>query len=303
MSAPLFLIIATGYLIAKIFHMPEIWVSRMISVCYFVLLPMLLFRLMTTVGAMPKVDSRLLLAFFGGCLIVFFLGRIVGFKLFRLDAVSQSVFALGGVFSNNVLLGLPLAKLLLGDEALPSVALVLVFNALILWTLVTASVEWAKNGAISLLGFKRTAASVARNPIVIAIGSGAAYGLVVGTLPKFIGQPLTLISEATVPLVLFALGASLANYVVSDAWRESLAICALKLLVQPLVVYILARLLNLAPMETRVVVLLASIAVGVNVYMMARQFNTLQVAVASSLVLSTVLATFTVPLLLAMIGI
>jgi malonate transporter len=58
--------------------------------------------------------------------------------------VSQSVFALGGVFSNNVMLGLPLAKVSLGEAAVPSVALVLVFNALILWTLVTVS--WSGRG-------------------------------------------------------------------------------------------------------------------------------------------------------------
>ena len=68
------------------------------------------------------------LAFFGSCLIVFVIGRVIAWKFFALDGVGQSVFALGGVFSNNVMLGLPLAKVALGDAALPSVALVLVFN-------------------------------------------------------------------------------------------------------------------------------------------------------------------------------
>ena len=62
--------------------------------------------------------------------------------VFRLDGTQQSVFALGGVFSNNVMLGIPLATITLGEKALPSVALVLVFNALTLWTMVTVSVEW-----------------------------------------------------------------------------------------------------------------------------------------------------------------
>ena len=111
-----------------------------------VALPAMLFRLMSDFSKLPPVDVRLLIAFFGGCLIVFVIGRLIAWKLFALDGVSQSVFALGGVFSNNVLLGLPLAKVALGDAAVPSVALVLVFNALILWTLVTVSVEWAQHG-------------------------------------------------------------------------------------------------------------------------------------------------------------
>lgn len=76
----------------------------------------------------------------------------------------------------------------------------------------------------------------------------------------------------------------------------------MKLIVQPLVVWLLARLIGLPPMETRVVVLLASLAVGVNVYLMSRQFNTLEAPVASSLVLSTALAALTTPLALALTG-
>jgi predicted permease len=48
------------------------------------------------------------------------------------------------------------------------------------------------------------------------------------------------------------------------------------------------------------VVLLGSLSVGVNVYLVATQFETLESAVASSLVLSTVLAALTTPLILAL---
>ncbi len=51
-------------------------------------------------------------------------------SLYRLDGVGQSVFALGGIFSNNVFLGIPLAKAALGEAAMPSIGLVLVFNSL-----------------------------------------------------------------------------------------------------------------------------------------------------------------------------
>ena len=53
-------------------------------------------------------------------------------------------------------------------------------------------------------------------------------------------------------------------------------------------------------METQVVVLLSSIATGANVYLMSRQFNTLEGPVASSLVLSTGLAALTTPLVLTL---
>ena len=71
---------------------------------------------------------------------------------------------------------------------------------------------------------------------------------------------------------------------------------------QPLVVWGLAVALGLPTMETQVIVLLASIAIGANVYLMSRQFKTLEGPVASSLVLSTGLAALTTPLLMTLVG-
>lgn len=105
------------------------------------------------------------------------------------------------------------------------------------------------------------------------------------------------------PLSLVVLGMGLAEYRISEGWQLSSAICVLKLLVQPLVIWLLARMMDLPPMETRVVVLLGSMAVGVNVYLMSRQFNTLTGPAATSTVMSTVLAAITTPLILTVMGV
>jgi len=205
------------------------------------------------------------------------------------------------VFSNNVMLGLPLAKITLGDASVPAVALVLVFNALILWTLVTVSVEWAKHGSFSVPGMTRTLRGVLTNPIVAGISAGALFGLTGWRLPAPIEMPLNMVGQAAAPMALIALGMGLAEYGVRDGWRISVAITAIKLIVQPLVVWGLARLLGLPELETRVVVLLSSIAIGANVYLMSRQFKALEGPVASSLVLSTGLAALTTPLVLTLV--
>ena len=101
---------------------------------------------MSDSSRLPPFDARLLIAFFSGCVVTFAIGRLVAKFVFRIDGVGQTVFGLAGVFSNNVLLGIPLAKAALGEAALPPVALVIVFNSFILWTLATISVEWARHG-------------------------------------------------------------------------------------------------------------------------------------------------------------
>ena len=302
LAAPLFSLVFVGYGLMRFSGWPMVMSDSLSRFVFSVAMPAMMFRLMSDFSKLPPVDARLLIAFFGGCLIVFAIGRLIAWKVFALDGVSQSVFALGGVFSNNVMLGLPLAKVSLGDDAVPSVALVLVFNALILWTLVTVSVEWAKHGSFSVKGFAKTVRGVLTNPIVAGIMAGSLFGLTGLPLPAAIDTPLSMIGQSATPMALLALGMGLAEYGIRKGWQISVAISAVKLIIQPLVVWGLALALGLPAMETRVVVLLSSIAVGANVFLMSRQFKALEGPVASSLVLSTGLAALTTPLVLTLTG-
>ncbi len=301
LSLPLFGIVFVGYGLALWKHWPRNATAWLSGIVFGVALPAYLFRMMAGFARLPAVDSRLLFAFFGSCLIVFIIGRIIGAWAFRLDGVGQSIFGLGGVFSNNVMLGLPLARLTLGEEAVPAVALVLVFNALILWTLVTVSIEWARHGALTSRGFVMTVWGVVTNPLIAGIVLGALFGMAGFELPRMIDVPLAALGEVATLLSLAVVGMGLAEYSFRDDWHKSVAITAIKLVLQPLVVWGLALLLHLPPLETKVIVLLASCAVGANVYLMAIQFKTLQGAVAGSLVFSTLVAAITTPVILTVL--
>lgn len=302
LSAPLFLLVFVGYGLIRLAGWPKAVGDALSRFVFAAALPAMLFRLMSDFSRLPPVDARLLIAFFGSCLAVFVIGRLVAWRLFGLDGVAQSVFALGGVFSNNVMIGLPIARLAFGEEAVPSVALVLVFNALTLWTLVTVSVEWARHGRFSARGFAKTVRGVLRNPLIVAILSGTVFGFVGVRLPAFVDSTLAMVSDTAAPLALMALGMGLAHYRVREGIGMAAAISAIKLLLQPLLVWLIALALGLPPLETRVVVLLASTAVGVNVYLMANQFRVVEGPVAGSLVLSTLLSAVTTPLILALVG-
>jgi len=302
LTAPLFLLVLLGYALTRWGRWPKPVADALTRLVFSVAIPALLFRLMSDFSRLPPVDARLLLAYFGACFAVFLLGRLLAARVFRLDGVAQSVFALGGIFANNVMLGIPLAKVTLGERSLPVISLVLVFNALVLWTLVTVSVEWARHRALSWSGYVQAAKAVLANPVVASILLGTGWGFAALQLPGFVDQTLALVGEAAVPLSLIALGMGLAEYGIREGWRVSAAITVLKLAVQPLAVWLLARALSLPPLETNAIVLLAALPVGANVYLMSRQFDTLGGPVAASLVLSTALAAVTMPFILALMG-
>ena len=300
-SMPLFILIFVGYALVRWGKWDKRVSDALTRFVFSLALPALLFHLMSGLSRLPPVDARLLAAFFGGCLSVFILGRLLARSLFRLDGVSGSIFALGGIFSNNLFLGLPLAKATLGDAALPSVALVLVFNSLTLWTLVTVSVEWARHGEFSAAGFGKTLRSVLRNPIVASILIGTAYGLTGLALPQMLDVPLGMVSQSASPMALVVLGMGLAEYDVRKGVAQSLMVCLLKLAILPAVVWGLAWLLGLPKLETQVVVLLSSMATGANVYLMSRHFGALEGPTAASLVLSTAFAAITTPIMLTLL--
>jgi malonate transporter len=295
LSAPLFILILLGYCLTRLGKWPASISEGMNRFVFNVALPCMLFRVMSTFSQSPPVDARLLLAFFGSCLLVFIVGRLLATRLFNLDGVAASVFALGGIFSNNVMLGIPVATVLLGPEALPPVALVLVFNSLILWTLLTVSVEWAKQGSFSLEGLWRTLLGVL-NPLIIGILSGTAWSFLQRPLPLLAAEPLKMLASLAAPLSLVTLGMSLAHYRVRDGLKESYTICLLKLVLQPMTVWAIAWLTDLPPLESKVVVLLGSMAVGVNVYLMSQKFNVITGPAAASMLFSTVFAAVTTPI-------
>jgi malonate transporter len=300
LTAPLFLLVLVGYALMRWGKWDPAIADALTRFVFGVAVPALLFRLMSDFGHLPPVDARLLLAYFGGSLAVFALARLFAHRVFRMDGAAQSVFALGGIFSNNLLLGLPLARTLLGDASIPVVSLVLVFNSFLLWMLVTVSVEWARHRSASIAGLARTAKGVLGNPIVASILAGTAFGFAGLPLPAMIDRTLDLIGQAAVPLSLIALGMGLAQYGIREGARTSVAICLFKLIVHPAVVAALAWALALPPLETAAIVLLAALPVGANVYLMARQFDTLRGPIAGSLVLSTAVAAATTPVLLAL---
>ena len=75
---PLFLLVILGWglIVGKLFDQS---VTRVLSCFTFrFLMPALLFSLMSKLSEMPPVDWRVLIAFFGSCVIIYCLGRTAG---------------------------------------------------------------------------------------------------------------------------------------------------------------------------------------------------------------------------------
>ena len=210
---------------------------------------------------------------------------------------------MGAVFSNTVLLGIPLIFTVLGDVAGVQLMLIITFHGVTILPAITVLIELGLGAG---RGWRRLAGSTLRaiavNPIIVALLAGIAYGQTGMALPGAAERFLALLGGAAAPCALFALGASLTRFEVRGDLKETLTIVAMKLVVHPAVTAVMAFYVFDLPMLAAVVaVLTAACPVGANVFIMARQYDLYLGRSASAVLISTAVSVVTLSFLLAIL--
>ncbi len=300
-SVPLFCLIGLGYALVRWFGFGKTESNVLVKFAFNVALTAMLFRLLGQQFLKETAtDPKLLIAFFGACLTLLFIFRAFALKVMHINPAGSAIFGTACVFCNNGLLGLPLATVMLGEEYLPSIACVLTFNALVLWTAVSILVEQGTQ-RFSIKNFFRTVLNVFKNPLIIAIFAGALWNFTRIKLPYVIDEPLRLVALSATPLSLIAVGMGLAEYGISKGITTGIFISAAKLLVHPIAVFALATLIGLGPVEKTAIVFLAALPCGVNVYLMSRTFHSIEAEIADAMLFSTVIAAITMPFVVTLL--
>ena len=208
---------------------------------------------------------------------------------------------MGTVYSNAVLIGLPLISAGLGDEALLPVFMLISIHGATIFFVATLFAERNGDSSVSPLSLARqTITSLAKNPIIAGLFLGLLVNLFAIPIPKPVDTAIELISKAALPSALFVLGASLSAYKLAGHYREAWTIVTLKLLLQPFLVWLLAFVIfQVDPLWGSVAVMMAAMPVGINVYLFAQKYQVCIAPISSAIVISTTLAILTQSILLA----
>jgi predicted permease len=111
-----------------------------------------------------------------------------------------------------------------------------------------------------------------------------------------------LLANSAAPVALFAVGVGLRQYKLTSYIDVTASIAFLKLGLQPCIVFGLCHLFCLGYAETQAATLLSCLPVGVNVYIMANEFNVMQEGAANALLVTTALSAITVPFTMVLFG-
>jgi malonate transporter len=224
-------------------------------------------------------------------------------SVLRQEQEDGPVFAIGAVYGNIVMLGIPLTLSALGSQAAGPMALILSVNTPLLWLCGTLQMAWLdrkQSGSPASL-ILPIILDLARNPIMLALGFGLLWRLTGIGLHPVVDRTVELLAQAGSPTALIALGINLFRFEVRGAKLGIVIMCVLKLLAMPAIAWTLAHLLQLPPVVTAVVVLFAAMPTGANAYIFAVQYQRLVNPVSGAVALGTLLAAVTLPLIVVLV--
>ena len=293
---PVFLLIAAGYLAGRRQWVRESAVRDLSNLVFLLLIPALLFRTMSAVDV-RALDPRPLLAYFPAALLL--LGLSIAGRGFNRQSV---VMALGGVFSNMVMIGITLVELAYGKPALVTLLTLVSVHAMILLTVGSVVLELvvakeAREGGERAPHVLETAWSAFKgaliHPIPLPIVCGLLYAQTGWGLPAVIDKPLQLLGSAFGPVALVLVGVTLARTPLRGHLGASLWITASKNLLLPLLVGVSAWAWGITGLPLTVMVVAAALPMGANVFLFAQRYEVAQALTTAAMGLSTVLALFT----------
>jgi hypothetical protein len=298
---PIFGLVLCGYVVGRKGWMSEEAIKGLNTFVFYFAIPALLFR--ATARGLGPIDFSIVGAYFCAVLVTFALALGISRVLFRTGAAERALFGMGAVFSNTVLLAIPLIFTALGEAAGVQLMLIITFHAVSIFPVITVLIELGLGAG---QGWRNLATStvkaLALNPIILALLAGIAYGATGYGLPGPLERFVSLLGGAAAPCALFALGASLTSFKLGGDLKETLAIVVMKLLVHPAIMAVMALyVFDLPPLAAAVAILTAACPSGANVFIMARQYDIYLGRSASAVLISTAVSVVTLSLLLAIL--
>ena len=296
-SIPFFALIFLGFGAHAIGFIDAAGARTMSKFAFYVTLPPFMFLKITASDPAAILNWGFIWRYESSTILIYLTAALIAQLLFRLGRLESGIFGLNVAYPNYGYMGIPLAILAFGDEAALPMALILFADTIVLLTLTACFVSGNKGGPVAAI--KRISFTMIANPLVIAVLAGllfSASGLILPKIPQQFG---TLLAGAAAPVALFALGATLFGQPVRAAAAEVSAISVLKLILHPLLVALFfLGLPGQEPLWVKVAILSSCLPVAANVFMLANHYGAYTGRTASAILVSTALASATVPIIL-----
>ena len=269
---------------------------------FFVSSPCLMFAILSKEPILTIFHPSIVVAFLSALLVgLVFLA--LNRMFFHLGPADATIGALNSLYLNSNNIGLPIATYILGNGAL--VAPILVMQQALFTPIGLTVLDATTTGRVSL---KEIAKQPLHQPLLIGSLGGIAVSAITAKLgwfpiPNYIFDPIDMIGQSAVPMILMAFGMSLhgTKPLQQKADRSAIVtVAVLKNVVMPLIAFVLAYvMMGFRGAELYACVALAALPTGQNVYNYAARYNVGLTFARDGILLSTM----TSPLFIALIAV
>lgn len=292
---PVFIVIGCGYIAVWLKCFPESGIDGVMRFTQSFAIPCLLFQAIANLDLSQSFDPRLLGSFYAGAAICFFAGMFAARAFFKRDWEDCVVIGFCCLFSNSVLLGLPIMERAYGPDSMTGNYAIVALHSPFCYGLGIAVMEITRNrGQSPIIMAKATAKAMFHNALVIGIVLGFLVNLSGLPIPTVVNDGLSLIVRAALPVALFALGGVLVMYKPEGDFRAIAMVCGIALLLHPALVWVFGKAVSLPTDGFRSAVLTAAMAPGFNGYIFANLYGRAKRVAASSVLLATLGSIITV---------
>jgi len=292
---PVFLIIGFGYCTVwiKLFSIDTI--DGLMKFTQNFAIPVLLFNAISKVDLVNIFNLNLFFSFYIGATAGFILGFLGSHYIFNRPLEDSVAIGFCCLFSNSVMLGLPITERAYGDNALQHNFAIVSIHAPFCYFLGITVMELIKSTEKSVSGKSVIILkAMFSNALVIGIVLGFLVNIFGVNLTKSIQASVDMITGVALPAALFGMGGILYQYRPEGDAGPIIMICAVSLIIHPAIVWGFGHQLNLTDAQMRSAVITAAMAPGINTYVFANMYGTAKRVASTGVLLSTALSIGTV---------
>ena len=298
--APIFIIIALGWIAARTGFMPANILGPLNRLVYYFAIPAFLFHAIANFPLAQGFNVQVVMITLGTVVALYLLSWALT-RLLRLPTKQVGATIQSACHSNAGYVGLPVAFYVLGDTGLAQAGIIsgflmIVQNVMSSTILQCHSKQKSAGGHFSLL------IQYLKNPVII----GSLVGIIASGLqipiPKVIDRTLNMLGDLAPAAALLLIGASLSFKAMTAQKRIIFGTVATKLILLPLAALFVFQLFHLDIKDYLPAIIILATPTATVAYVMSRQMGSDPEIAVATISATTIISALTLPLWLTFLS-
>lgn len=293
-TMPIFLVMVIGWGLKQIGMLDDHFVTVANRFNFKVTLPFMVFRDLSSVDIRSAFDIKFVL-FCAIATSICFWGIWGASKIFMKDQRLRGAFVQASFRSSAAVMGLAFINNIYGASAMGpmmiigAVPLYNIYSVLVL----TFEAEPEEGQFRNTGKIKEACVNIVKNPIIISIVLGVLAALLGMDFPQAIDKTIQSVAQLATPLALIGLGAGFEGRKALAKMKQTMWASAIKLILQPLIFVPAAVWMGFSGEKMIAILIMLAAPATPSCYIMAKNMRNDGVLTASIVVMTTLLAAFT----------